>query len=339
MTLLLVGCFSPMGSVFSSTDSDTNTTSTPTTVATTRVSASTGTSDASQSTGTTGTTSASSDPSTAAEATTTGNTTDVAKCGDGTLQVGEACDDGPQNGPTRPCRGDCTFAVCGDATICDQCQPAELCDDGNKIDDDGCDLACQPTLCGNGVLDAQEECDDNNQIAGDACSARCLLERQYIFVSSIKGPGNSTIIAADLLCAGLAATQFNTRRKFGAWLSVAATPAVMRIGVSPFPYMTPTATLIAANTVDLLDGSLEIPILETEDGVAQLTSQGCDGISGVWTGTTPAGTPDLDNCSDWSTTEGQGLTGNFAFADTAWTQACNLPCSTALHVYCVEQVK
>lgn len=338
-TLTLAGCFSPTGSITPSTDSDANTTAAPTTAATTAMSATTGTSDASQSTGTTAAsvttladTTASSD-----EGTTATGTTGDEGCGDGVIQGGEACDDGLANGPTQPCRSDCSLAVCGDANTCAQCKPAELCDDGNPVGDDGCDLKCQPTPCGNGVLDATEECDDNNQLAGDDCSARCLLERQYIFVSSIKRPGNASVAAADLLCNGLAATKFNTRRKFVAWLSTAASPAAARIGASLFPYLMPSGALIAANTVDLLDGSIEVPIVEAQDGVAQPISDQCDGISGVWTGTTPTGAASRNNCSDWSTVEGDGLTGNFAFADTIWTQACHLPCATALPVYCIEQ--
>ncbi len=333
-TLTLAGCFSPTGSVTPSTDSDA-TTAAPT--AATAMSATTGTSDASQSTGTVASDTALTDTTASSEGTTATGTTGDAGCGDGVIQVGEACDDGLANGPTQPCRSDCSLAVCGDANICAQCEPAELCDDGNPVGDDGCDLACQPTPCGNGILDATEECDDNNQLAGDGCSARCLLERQYIFVSSIQGRGDSSVAAADLLCSGLGATKFNTRRKFVAWLSTAASPAAMRLGVSPFPYLMPSGALVAANTMDLRDGSIAVPIIEAQDGVVQATSDQCDGISGVWTGTTPTGAASRNNCGDWSTLEGDGLTGNFAFADSIWTQACHLPCATALRVYCVEQ--
>lgn len=38
----------------------------------------------------------------------------------------------------------------------------------------GEDLA--PILCGNGVLDGDEQCDDGNVVNGDGCSAQCLLE-------------------------------------------------------------------------------------------------------------------------------------------------------------------
>ncbi len=348
LTLTLPGCFSPTGSISSITDSDASSTATPTTTST-ATSTTIGTSDASPSTGTALTlgttiaadtdTPASTGPgTTTTSAATTTTTTDVAQCGDGVVDGAEACDDGPDNGDAQPCRSDCSLAECGDGQVCGACGPAELCDDGNQIDDDACDDDCQPTPCGNGVLDAKEECDDGNQLAGDGCSARCLQERQYMFVSSIKAPGNFTgLIAADLLCAGLAATKFNTRRKFVAWLSVVGTPAQTRIGVSPFPYFTPSGVKLADHTTDLLDGSLAVPLLEDEDGVALPTSPACDGFSGVWTGTTFAGAVGPDTCSDWSTTSGQGLSGNFGLADNDWTEACPLPCDRSLRVYCIEK--
>jgi len=151
---LLAGCFSPTGSVAPGTDSDASAGQAPTT----------GTSDAPQSTGTDATaTSASTEPGTS-ESTTTANTTGPEVCGDGVLQFGEACDDGPGNGDDQPCRSNCVLAICGDALICDGCAPAETCDDGNPIADDACDLECQSTGCSDGDLDAGEECDDGNVV-------------------------------------------------------------------------------------------------------------------------------------------------------------------------------
>lgn len=61
-------------------------------------------------------------------------------CGDGTRDVGEACDDG-NVAPGDGCRGDCTAEVCGD-----------------------------------GILDPQEECDDGGTAAGDCCSPTCTAD-------------------------------------------------------------------------------------------------------------------------------------------------------------------
>ena len=63
-------------------------------------------------------------------------------------------------------------AVCGNGLV----EAQEQCDDGNGVDDDGCTSACVPTpqiACGNGVREAQEGCDDGNQVDGDGCESTC----------------------------------------------------------------------------------------------------------------------------------------------------------------------
>jgi len=193
-----------------------------------------------------------------------------------------------------------------------------------------------PNSCELGPL-AGDVHDNGNELAGDGCSVRCLQEQQFIFLSSVKLDGDfNGLAAADPLCAGLAAPHFNLRRKFVAWMSDPNTPAAARIGVSKFPYRTPKGVLVAGSTEDLLDGSLAAPILETEDGTPQPFSLGCDSFSAVWTGTTATGQAAPDTCSGWSTLEGQGLTGNFAFTDAGWSDACLLTCGGPLRIYCVE---
>jgi cysteine-rich repeat protein len=91
------------------------------------------------------------------------------QCGDGVVDPGEACDDGPDNGPTGPCTPACAANVCGDGY---PLSPGEACDDGNQIDDDACrnDCSLSPT-CGNGKIDNGETCDDGNLIDSDGCIA------------------------------------------------------------------------------------------------------------------------------------------------------------------------
>jgi cysteine-rich repeat protein len=60
-------------------------------------------------------------------------------------------------------------ATCGDGTM----QVGEDCDDGNRIDDDACSNDCTKRRCGNGVTEAGEECDDGNSSAGDRCTPSC----------------------------------------------------------------------------------------------------------------------------------------------------------------------
>ena len=74
---------------------------------------------------------------------------------------------------------------CGNGVI----DPGEQCDDGNRMNGDGCNALCQleanwlcPSpgqycldlmACGNGVLTSNEVCDDGNTVSGDGCSGDC----------------------------------------------------------------------------------------------------------------------------------------------------------------------
>jgi cysteine-rich repeat protein len=62
--------------------------------------------------------------------------------------------------------------VCGDGTH----DLGEACDDGDTVDGDGCDSNCTPTGCGNAILTAAEQCDDGNLTGGDCCGPTCSFE-------------------------------------------------------------------------------------------------------------------------------------------------------------------
>ncbi len=105
-------------------------------------------------------------------------------CGDGIEEFPEECDDGIENGDgaangdaPNKCRTDCTFPRCGDGITDDL---SELCDDGNKLNGDGCDSICRveiSKLCGNGAKDSLlEMCDDGNLDNNDGCNKDCHLE-------------------------------------------------------------------------------------------------------------------------------------------------------------------
>ncbi len=91
-------------------------------------------------------------------------------CGDDDKGPGEECDDGGSNHNNGVCKEDCTLNVCGDGFD----GPDEGCDDGNDVDDDACTNACAVQTCGNGVLDPGEECDDGNDVDEDACTNTCV---------------------------------------------------------------------------------------------------------------------------------------------------------------------
>jgi cysteine-rich repeat protein len=61
--------------------------------------------------------------------------------------------------------------VCGNGAV----EGAEVCDDGNQEDGDGCAADCGAReVCGDGVV-AGEICDDGNSVNGDGCDNDCTL--------------------------------------------------------------------------------------------------------------------------------------------------------------------
>ena len=65
-------------------------------------------------------------------------------CGDGIISPGEQCDDGVNDGGYNECGPDCRVTdYCGDGFIQ---EPFEVCDDGNRVNDDDCPSSCLAVL-------------------------------------------------------------------------------------------------------------------------------------------------------------------------------------------------
>jgi len=118
-------------------------------------------------------------------------------CGNGTIDPGEACDDGNTSGGDS-CNASCTSAAtCGNGAL----NGSEACDDGKHCTDgttscnntgdcsgigdgscetrsgDGCNATCSSDeSCGNSIIDPGETCDDGNGSSGDGCSSLCAPE-------------------------------------------------------------------------------------------------------------------------------------------------------------------
>jgi len=41
-----------------------------------------------------------------------------------------------------------------------------------------CDIGAYEFACGNGVVDLGEQCDDGNRVNGDGCSSACRIENR-----------------------------------------------------------------------------------------------------------------------------------------------------------------
>jgi cysteine-rich repeat protein len=96
----------------------------------------------------------------------------MATCGDGFVHEGvEACDLGAVNSNEGACKLNCAAQVCGDGFV----GPGEACDDGNDVDADACTNACALPGCGDGVVQMGEACDDGNDSNTDGCLVSCVL--------------------------------------------------------------------------------------------------------------------------------------------------------------------
>jgi cysteine-rich repeat protein len=108
----------------------------------------------------------------------------TANCGDGALDPGEQCDDGPMNAWDGWCKPDCTVQSCGDGILgageqCDQPGEARPCADFGYMSPNEvlCNAMCQLDLwvcqqgqCGNGQLEAGEAC-DGSDLGGATCES------------------------------------------------------------------------------------------------------------------------------------------------------------------------
>ncbi len=100
-------------------------------------------------------------------------------CGNGTLEIGEGCDDG------NAIAGDGCNASCEieNGEVCNYNAVWETsnnsCESGLCNESWGTPGACEPVnTCGNGTLETGEGCDDGNTTAWDGCNAMCEIENE-----------------------------------------------------------------------------------------------------------------------------------------------------------------
>ncbi|HLT35307.1 MAG TPA: hypothetical protein VK034_03455 [Enhygromyxa sp.] len=195
-------------------------------------------------------------------------------------------------------------------------------------------------VCGDGVVNLDEECDDGGTEDGDGCSAICTLEHRLVFVTSQLYNGNfGGLAGADAKCqeradaAGLPGTYL-------AWLSTLAESPSSRFSHSTLPYVTVTGTVIADDWADLIDGTLHEPISITELGTTFDTQTNC-GTGYAWSVTTTAGLlagNGNHTCSDWTSWEGTSIYGNTTATSSAWTWGCTGgSCANGAALYCFMQ--
>ncbi len=86
-------------------------------------------------------------------------------CADGTYETAPCS--GTFDTACAPCVSNC--ATCSNASdMCTSCAPGFFLSESSCI-----------SLCGNGIVDAGEMCDDGNRMDGDGCSSTCTVEPSY----------------------------------------------------------------------------------------------------------------------------------------------------------------
>ncbi len=101
--------------------------------------------------------------------------------------------------PSADAWTDSDCGSCGDGVL----DLGEDCDDGDTVDGDGCDGACQcePGVCGDGLVSCGESCDDGATTPGDGCDELCRLEAAGYMITELylRDPHMFALIA-DILC-------------------------------------------------------------------------------------------------------------------------------------------
>lgn len=108
-----------------------------------------------------------SDTADTSDTTDTGDTSAAPVCGDGVIDANEICD-----GNTIPCANLTDAPKNGTAVCASDCMSWDKsgCYDNNDPDTD------DKENCGNGTIDEGEQCDDGNRMDGDGCSKYCMKE-------------------------------------------------------------------------------------------------------------------------------------------------------------------
>lgn len=144
-------------------------------------------------------------------------------CGDGFLQesIGEECDNGTDNDDSESCKKDCTYAKCGDGFV--QASNDEECDAGleNGEYNSECTENCKvdaTNFCGDGIVQEQyEECDPGQGPAAPCVG--CSLGGRFIFVTSQEYDGDlGGLAGGDAKCQA-AADAAGLPGDYQAWLS------------------------------------------------------------------------------------------------------------------------
>ena len=196
--------------------------------------------------------------------------------------------------------------------------------------DDACEtnLDTDPAHCGQCDVPCNGECQ------GGQCSTSKIVFVSAFLVSGVGGPAG-----ADSLCTDWAG-DVNLPGTYAAWLSDGNTSPAERFHHAAVPYVRPDDVVVANNWADLTDGTLDAPISIDQNGVE--VGGTCD-QTGVWTGSTQAGTyAGGADCSGWTTNDDNeigSVVGSAVSQTSGWTVTGCPPrsCGEPAHIYCFQQ--
>lgn len=197
-----------------------------------------------------------------------------------------------------------------------------------------------PAICGDSIVEGDEECDDPTDLDELACMTTCVRPRLAFLTSERFFPTDlHDLDGADNRCRKAAlSANLPGPENFKAILSDSITSASERLHHGRGPYRLVNGLQVARDWNALMNETLDNPLATTELGT--------QGYSGAWSGTGTDGTavPGISHCKDWSSDSFNdfGSYGRPTAVDAEWLEISNkiinpTECETQLALYCLEQ--
>lgn len=210
-----------------------------------------------------------------------------------------------------------------------------------KTSEAGATATSPPTVCGDGLVEGDEECDDADDDDLDECSNDCARAWTIFVTSESMWSGKiNGLYGADTRCRNRAGNGGLPRHlSYKALLSDSTTDAADRLHRARGWYRLVNGLPVARGWQALVvEPQLINPV--NVDEFSQ-TSE-----SDVWTGTLPGGfaVPDAEHCADWTSDSllKKGHYGKSAKTDAGWlfwpNEVTNpTACNPHSALYCIEQ--
>lgn len=186
-------------------------------------------------------------------------------------------------------------------------------------------------ICGDGMLNNDEQCDDGNRFDEDDCSSECFKSRIVFLTDEFIGLNNfGGIDIADQFCKD-EAIQFGLNGTFKAWISDDNPNNDPYVRFNSLDFAGWYKSLPVDGDVFLIAkgwNGLAAPLLNS----INITSSGTKDLitSRVWTATKPNGkrVTNVSTCSNWqSLADNQTIVGNPQVITDHWTDGSGAQCS------------